>query len=277
MNTCKRSQAFSIRYPDLTSFELRYVALVAFLLLVALFGAVAGSIYTVLISLSAAMVSLAAVRFKIYEPILASVCFLTADIAITQVILGYPPLAWTANINLVGYISAMGALICYRRKWYVLTIICTLGVVVTKCAGAALVLVCFVALEHRSNRWLLGVFLIMSVAIVLTNSGNVLRLGVYSDVLLSGFNLIGKSDTVYSLDRIWHAHNILLQSLSTLGVLPTIALACAVCFFVVYVRFDASVVAWLIVSSIVDYVYWWPGVLVLAVLFVIWGMDNAKK
>lgn len=275
MSTYKLLPAFFIQHRSkIEAAQLSRLLLVCSLLSVALFAVGVGSAYTSLVALSAAMVAVGAFRFSWSKYVLIFVCYLTSFWAIAEAFVGLPPLAWTGNVNLVGYIAAAGLLVVLSNRWYLLAVPCLCALLISNCAGAALTVVLAFLWRYRARWWVVAAGIVAAGLVLFFNGLDVERLRLLADVFLSGFRIIGNSHVAFSCPKIWHTHNLILQSLSVMGVLPTLCISVVVCLFLAVARLNSDVIVWLLVSSAVDFIYWWPGILVVAVLFVIWGMSH---
>jgi hypothetical protein len=199
---------------------------------------------------------------------------IVSAIAFTQWMLGLPPIAMTGNINLVGYIAAIGCLVSVRFPNSILPIAFFLTIIISGCAGALLVLAVALAIEHKHDRRFIVFAVFMSIGVIVANGGRsiISRLMIYNHALRSNVSLIGSADVLYWAG-VTHSHNLVLQSIVGLGIAPTIAISGLVGFFLSRVRLSGDVIAFLAVTSAIDYIYWWPGVLAFVLIFVAHGMQ----
>lgn len=223
------------------------------------------------------------------------ISMLTAGYALAQHFIDYPlrPTSWFNNSNSLAYFMALSVIVLVDRG---------LPSVADWCQVAIYLMVLFLACSHGAflalfvgvSIWLyrqrdqmkfFKPYLIViwsAAALVLIFTEGIDSI-VWRPVMWSrlgapvaiGPGLHGVAESLASFFHpdIWHSHNAILQMAYTIGWLPALAvLIIGVLLIWELIKLDRLsaylMVGWLVVSSMIDYLYWWPGY-GLAVLLVV--------
>jgi hypothetical protein len=224
-----------------------------------------------------------------YHRVYVSFCVVssvTAALALCQFFYTYPipPTSWFNNQNSLAYFMVLSMIIVLDHRLASVADWCQLviyGIVVLLawCHGALLVLAVGVALIAFSYRDRLARSMVMPISavalgcVIATSSLRsflwrpLIWLCVLPGVPVFGAGLDAVSDRLLYFgqpDQIWHAHNAIVQAAGTIGWLPALlilSLGCVLIWRLWSMRKPSAylMISWLVVSSMVDYLYWWPG------------------
>lgn len=225
--------------------------------------------------------------------------YYTAAMAVTLILVGFASLAisqhslqslivgtclvsiiWSAfygfDFNVIGYIAAIAMLLALRYRftgWISIVLISLISLVAVDCSGAALVLAVGL-LPFWWRRWGMVLFIVtLIVAIIYVNGWRSVQVRIitYAEAMQS-VRLLRSSIPNYTYPATWHAHNLIVQGFVGIGVIPTVlVLVIATPLLLGLSSISAPVI---IVSSLVDYIHWVPG---LPFLFVMLYMYEVKR
>lgn len=247
------------------------------LLLLDVCALVAGDIPTMLIVTSSLVAYGVATRFskQALSDVLLFITVSTAIVAIGQYAVGIPMRAWTGNPNLVAYISTIGVAVAYDRRAFIWLWILSGSIVLVNCTGAYIVLLAWLSWSWRGN-W--GVVLLSAAVLGIVLLANQqwsysMRLNTWSQ--LANVRPFGAASVIYPVGMT-HMHNLFGQIAVSYGWIPAL-LAAAVLGIAVFDILQLGTVpaafgvVFVLVSSFVDYLYWWPGMAILVIATLAWS------
>lgn len=257
-----------------------YIALVGLFGIVALLSFASSDWYTPLIVMSGMLaVSMSlSLRYDVLENGILAITVITSIWALIEFLFDIPWLSWTGNINLMGYVASIGVLVSIRARSYHSFVICIAALIISQCTGAWIVVAIYILYYFRGNRLVFVLSVIATIAILIFNGSRSYtnRLMIIANVIDSGLSLFGKAQVIYSFQGVKHAHNLLIQSLLSFGFVPTLILIPITYLYFKIVNLSPDAFIFIAVSSIVDFIYWWPGMLPLVVLFAVWASREER-
>lgn len=204
---------------------------------------------------------------------LAIVLYATCGLAVIEYLAGSVPLSWLGNINLVGYCAAMLMIVSLVEKTPRGVLIAGAALIAVNSTGALVVVLAFAIYLYRHNRVVIGLLVCASILVICANQG-----WSYMQRLQIWIAAIEHPDVNLPFLAI-HAHNLFVEAYRLLGVpglLLVIADAALVATVLIIGKTNASIGAliFLTISSMVDYIYWYPGVVEVVVLYLIWSVSS---
>lgn len=236
---------------------------------------------TISLSFLAALFGARALSHKTLQRALLIVLGITCGFGCFEAALGYTPVAWMGNPNLLGYAAAILLCVSIVSRFWLCVPIATVALIASQCTGAMLAVTLGYALYAWRQKQHIYALIALSVAYVLliTNGQQVIRITEWIDSLqalasrgsaLSGIQVASKYNQI-------HSHNAIIEAIRGAGFIPgsmMVATGGTVTAKLALSRkFEACMAAsFLVVSSMVDYIYWYPGVSVIVIGFVMWGL-----
>src|SRR3989304_4088216 len=159
--------------PDDVSLDAQ-LALGTVLVALSVYAVVAHDVLTTVIVASSVVAffwSIAA-HFKSLEWSLYAALILTSIWSIMQHIAGIPPLAWTGNINFIGYLGAIMAIMLVSKRskvWWPGIVIAVVAMVIAASVGAILCATVEVAYRYRRNWRVVVVMALISLCVLVVN------------------------------------------------------------------------------------------------------------
>jgi hypothetical protein len=242
----------------------------ALMVVIAIFAIALGDSYSIAIVASSLLVfaiTLAApVRWL--EIALFVLLSITCAIALIEYLLGIAPLAWTGNINLVGYLASILLIMALARRNATIILVSGFALAMVNCAGAILCVIVIVLYCYRHQRLVVAALLAVGLVVLAGNAGaSWMRLVIW--------NVVITSPGVALPYNVIHTHNAVLQMMLSWGIIPAVIVTViAVCALVMLVRLRSvaavGAFVFVVISSMVDYIYWYPGIAAVVVCYLIW-------
>lgn len=206
--------------------------------------------------------------------VLTAVSLTTCVHAIIQYVVGIAPLSWTGNINFIGYIAAILFHLSIRSKQYYLIVLSIIAMLVSNCTGAYLCsLGCLlVLLRNRPIPFITVMFISIFVMMLNGLSSITNRLDIWRSI---GYPALFGPTSVYFSHGALHAHNAILQSMITFGIVPTVAICLFSAWWLAILSRNSNdgliAAIYIVITSSIDYLYWWPGLSFIVIAYLVWS------
>lgn len=240
------------------------------------------SLKSIIISLSslAALFGSQAVSHKTLQRALLIVLGITCGLGCLEAVLGYKPASWLGNPNLLGYAAAILLSVSIVARCWICLPLAVVALISSQCTGAMLTVTLGYALYTWRQKQHIYALIALSVACVLliTNGSNsyVVRLTEWIDSIqalatrgsvFSGIQVASKYNQI-------HSHNAIIEAIRGAGFIPGSAMVAAGSAITAEIamsrKFEACIgTSFLVVSSMVDYIYWYPLVSVIVIAWII--------
>lgn len=207
---------------------------------------------------------------------------ITCALALIEYLLGVAPLAWTGNINLVAYLAAILLIMALgkRSSWIIIRagavwMILLAGrvLIMINCAGAILCVIAFALYRYRHQTLVVAALVAVGLVVL---AGNVETSWVRLVIWNAAITNPGK---YLPYDAI-HTHNAVIQVMASWGIIPAVIVTVlSMCLLVMFARLHSmpaiGALVFMVISSMVDYIYWYPGIAAVVICYLVWSVRSS--